>query len=83
MEISQDVNHRPIIFIRFNPDNYIKNNITITSCWKYNKNGSMSIKNSKKDEWNLRLNTLSQTINYWIENKSEKIINNIYLFYDN
>jgi len=24
MEISKDVNHRPIIFIRFNPDNYFK-----------------------------------------------------------
>ena len=36
---------------------------------------------SKKEEWKMRLNTLSETIDYWIENKSERIINNIYLFY--
>jgi hypothetical protein len=24
MEISKDFNHRPIIFIRFNPDSYLK-----------------------------------------------------------
>jgi hypothetical protein len=82
MEISKDVNHRPIIFIRFNPDNYILNNRKITSCWKYNKNGTMGIKESKKEEWNTRLNILSETIDYWIENKSDKIININYLFYD-
>jgi hypothetical protein len=82
MEISQDVNHRPIVFIRFNPDQYISNKRNITSCWRYNKNGTMNIKDSKKEEWNTRLNTLSQTIDYWVENKTEKLINNIFLFYD-
>ena len=34
MQLSQDINHRPIIFIRFNPDEYISsNNEKITSCW--------------------------------------------------
>ena len=37
MQLSQDVNHRPIIFIRFNPDKYIKDGITVPSCWSYNK----------------------------------------------
>jgi hypothetical protein len=82
MELSKDVNHRPIIMIRFNPDNYNRNKIKITSCWKYNQNGSMSVKNCKKDEWKMRLNTLSQTIDYWLENKSEKTIHIIHLFYD-
>jgi len=82
MELSKDVQHRPIIFIRFNPDGYIKQNRKITSCWKYNKNGSMSIKQCKKEEWKMRLNTLSETFDYWIENKSEKIINLIHLFYN-
>ena len=82
MELSKDVNHRPIIMVRFNPDNYIRNKIKITSCWRYNQNGSMSVKNCKKDEWKMRLNTLSQTIDYWLENKSEKTIHIIHLFYD-
>ena len=38
MELSQDLNHRPIIFIRFNPDNYLDNNKNITSCWNINGN---------------------------------------------
>ena len=33
MEISQDVGHRPIVFIRFNPDDYEDNGKKITSCW--------------------------------------------------
>ena len=37
MEISTDFGHRPIVFIRFNPDSYIKNNVKITSCWNVNK----------------------------------------------
>ena len=38
MEISRDIGHRPLIFIRFNPDQYIDNkNNKITSCWKLNK----------------------------------------------
>jgi hypothetical protein len=82
MELSKDVGYRPIIFIRFNPDNYIKDNRKITGCWRYNKNGSMTVKECKKEEWITRLNTLSQTFDYWIENRSEKIINLIYLFYD-
>ena len=38
MELSQDVGHRPIIFIRFNPDQYFDiNNKKIASCWSYSK----------------------------------------------
>ena len=33
MELSQDLGHRPIIFIRFNPDDYLIKNKNITSCW--------------------------------------------------
>ena len=34
MEISQDVGHRNIVFIRFNPDDYIRADGTkVTSCW--------------------------------------------------
>ena len=39
MELSQDVGYRPIIFIRFNPDNYKTNLKNITSCWGLNKKG--------------------------------------------
>ncbi len=32
MELSLDVNHRPIVFIRFNPDEYTENDVKTTSC---------------------------------------------------
>lgn len=84
MELSQDVNFRPIVFIRFNPDDYLINDKNITSCWGQNKQGICTIKKSKKKEWNERLNLLKEKIEFYSkeENKSEKTIEMIHLFYD-
>ena len=68
MEISQDLGHRPCIFIRFNPDKYIKNNKVIASCWKVNKKGICVVRDKKK--WLYRLDILKERINYWINNKN-------------
>jgi len=81
MEISQDIGFRPIIFIRFNPDDYIINDKKITSCWGQNGNGIMCIKNSKKKEWNERLQKLKETVTYWLTNVSEKTIEIDYLYF--
>ena len=84
MELSKDLHHRPIIFIRFNPDDYIDNNNKITSCWGLDGNGICCVKKSKKNEWVERLNILKDTVDYWIndEHKTDKIIEVIELFYD-
>jgi hypothetical protein len=84
MELSQDVDHRPIIFIRFNPDDYKSDDKTISSCWCINKNGLCSVKKSKEKEWNERLNNLKNTITYWLNpnNMTNKIIEIIQLYYD-
>jgi len=84
MEISQDLGHRPIIFIRFNPDDYLDKNTNITSCWTYNKYGISIIKKFKTKEWNDRLYKLENEIKYWSspENVTLKTINIINLFYD-
>jgi hypothetical protein len=84
MEISQDTGHRPIIFIRFNPDDYKDNGKNITSCWGNNKKGICVVKKSKQNEWKERLNILEETINYWLmpENIIDKTIEIIELFYD-
>ncbi len=84
MLLSQDVNHRPIIFIRFNPDDYNTKTEKITSCWKNNKLGICTIKKTKKIEWNRRLESLKSQIEYWInpENKTDKTVEVIHLFYD-
>jgi hypothetical protein len=83
MELSQDLGHRPIIFIRFNPDDYT-NEINITSCWMQDKKGICVVKKSKKEEWIQRLNELEKHIKYWInpKNITNKTIEIIQLFYD-
>jgi len=82
MELSQDLEHRPIVFIRFNPDDYTKDGINVSSCWARNKNGICVVKKSKSNEWTNRLNSLGETIEYWLKNKTDKTIETIQLFYD-
>jgi hypothetical protein len=82
MELSQDLGHRPIVFIRFNPDDYEKDGTNITSCWGQDKKGICVVKKSKKDEWTQRLNALEEQINYWLVNTTNKTIEIIQLFYD-
>ena len=81
MELSQDLGYIPIVFIRFNPDDYKIDGKVISSCWTYNKKGLCVIKKSKENEWLQRLKVLEEQINYWIkfENKTIEIIE---LFYD-
>jgi len=84
MELSQDLGHRPIVFIRFNPDDYEKNGTNISSCWGKDGHGFCVVKKSKKSEWIQRLNTLKEQIEYWINpiNMTNKTIETIQLFYD-
>jgi hypothetical protein len=82
MELSQDLGHRPIVFIRFNPDDYEKNGTNITSCWGRDKKGICVVKKTKKNEWMKRLQSLEEQINYWIINRTDKTIETIQLFYD-
>jgi hypothetical protein len=84
MELSKDLQHRPIIFIRFNPDDYKKNNQNITSCWGIDGNGICSIKKTKLKEWKERLDALCLQIDYWLnpQNITDKTIETIQLFYD-
>ena len=80
MELSQDLQHRPIVFIRFNPDKYTdKDGKIIKSCWKMNKLGVLTI--SKQKEWCNRLIDLKNEIRYWIENNAEKTVEIIQLFF--
>jgi hypothetical protein len=84
MELSQDLGHRPIIFIRFNPDDYLQEETKISSCWGITKQGICVVKKTKQKEWTERLNTLENQIEYWInpDNTTDKTIETIQLFYD-
>ena len=82
MEISQDVGHRPIVFIRFNPDNYVdKDGKKISSCWKVNGYGVMQVSKTKIVEWEERIKELLSQIQYWVDNTTEKTVETIELFY--
>jgi hypothetical protein len=82
MLLSQDVGHRPIVFLRFNPDNYIDEaGNKIKSCWKYNKSGIMTMAKNKKKEWEERIKVLQFQVAYWINNINTKTVEIIELFY--
>ncbi len=81
MELSQDLGHRNIIFIRFNPDDYINDKgVKVKSSWHSSKSGILQIQN--KHEWNERLIILKNCIHYWVENKTDKLIEVIQLYYN-
>lgn len=82
MELSQDLQHRPIVFIRFNPDDYInQDGQYVKSCWKLNKNGVLQIAKTKQNEWRERIETLKRQIQYWIDNPTSKTVEIVELFY--
>ena len=83
MQLSQDVGHRPIVFIRFNPDAYMKDGIKVKSCWGLTpKQGICVVKTPA--EWEMRLTALEEQIKYWMDplNVTNKTIESIQLFYD-
>ena len=82
MLLSQDLGHRHIVVIRFNPDAYkTTQGERVPSCWKLNKLGVVRIPKDQQNAWNDRLQQLLDTIQYWIENESEKQIEIVELFY--
>jgi hypothetical protein len=82
-ELSLDLQCRPIVFIRFNPDAYInQEGKQIKSCWKLNKTGITQIIPEKQKEWGERINSLKQKIEYWIYNyPTNNLIEIVELFY--
>ena len=85
MQISQDLDHRSIVFIRFNPDDYINSKgIKMKSSWVLNKKGLLVIPDENKNNWNIRLQSLNNQIKYWInpDNKTDKMLEIIELYYD-
>ena len=85
MQLSQDVSHRPLIMIRFNPDEYTDaNGENVSSCWGMNKLGLCVVKKSKEKEWESRLERLREQVEYWTnpDNATEKTVEIVELFYD-
>ncbi len=63
---------RPIVFIRFNPDNYKKNGNVIPACFQKNTNGKLQLVH--EEDWNVRLDKLRQEIeNVMIQNDCKDV----------
>ena len=83
MLLSRDFAHTSIVLIRFNPDKYTKNNIIIPSPWSITpKKGWPILIKKYINDWNNRLLTLKNTIDYWYINKTDKTLEEIKLFFD-
>jgi len=82
MELSQDLAHRPMVLIRFNPEKYKKDGAIVSSCWGNNEKGVCVVKKPK--EWKERLSVLEKNIQYWLDpsNITNKTIEIIQLFYN-
>ncbi|QIG60144.1 hypothetical protein [Dishui Lake large algae virus 1] len=85
MELFRDAGSRPMVIIRFNPDQYydIKEK-SVSSCWGYTKDkGLCYVKDNKKKEWAQRLEGLRTAIQLQIKyTGNRKEVDVIHLFYD-
>ena len=77
MELSEDIAHRPMVFIRFNPDG----NSDGPSCWGVDGNGLAIVKKKRAVEWQKRLAALTAKINFWKVTIPDKTVELIKLFY--
>ena len=82
MQISQDVGHRPLVFIRFNPDAYVdQDGAKVRSCWTYTKQGLATVPSTRRKEWDARIQRLVDTIRHWFANTTEKTVEVVELYY--
>lgn len=80
MRISQDIDHRPLVVIRFNPDSYCDGDKTVRSCFSHTKQGLLAVK--YPNEWDHRLSKLKQEIQNYIDITATKTLTVLSLFYD-
>lgn len=82
MQLSTDVGHRPIVFIRFNPDDYVDaDGLKHTSCFGIDKQGVTTVKKCKLLEWEQRLSTLRGTVGHWMRDRTPKTVEVVSLFF--
>ena len=79
MELSQDVDHRPIVFIRLNPDSYTLNDKRMKGSFSLTKaTGELKV---VKKEFNKRLNSLIESVEKYMTTEPDKTILVEYLYF--
>lgn len=78
MELSQDLNHRSIVFIRVNPDSYKINDKRYKGCFSLSKTGVLQCNNKLLNE---RIGAVIEKINYHKNIIPDKSITIEYLYF--
>ena len=79
MQIFQDLGNKPLVLIRFNPDNYTDSSgKKRTGCFKTTKTVGYKI---NEKEWSSRTNELIIQINHFLKCAPKKEVREIRMFY--
>ncbi len=82
MEISRDLCHRPLVFIRFNPDGYQNaSGAQQPGCWRVNGFGACSI--SDAAQWTQRTEHLLEVVRKWLDTPTDKTLTVESLYFSN
>ena len=82
MEISKDLGHCPVVFIRFNPDAYVNGEgVKVMSPWRQNSVGAITVMKSHQAAWDERLAVLEEMTRYWLTRTPERMVETVELFY--
>ena len=80
MKLSQDVAHRPLVVIRFNPDAYrTRDGVRHKSCFGLDGNGRVVVTNHV--DWQNRLSCLKKTVEHWTTARTSKVLEVVPLFF--
>ena len=79
MEIFQNLNNRPLVMIRFNPDNYTKKSVKVKGCFEYDEKNRLLV---NEKEWKVRSEKLLSTLIYHLNNIPTKDYTEVCLFFD-
>ncbi len=81
-EICEDLGHRPLVFVRFNPDRYKdEHGRNVLSPWRTNIFGLFTVCNKWKDAWDARLDKLRQTVDMNSSSMEDKDYEVVHLYY--
>jgi hypothetical protein len=86
MELSKDIGERPMVIIRFNPDEYfcLTTQQQVKSCWtRHGTTGLVHVSRNNRTRWNQRLERLQEAVEYWTQEAhcTDKTVEEVHLFY--
>jgi hypothetical protein len=86
MQLSQDIGERPMVIIRFNPDEYfcLTTQTQVKSCWtRHGTTGLVHVSRNNRTQWNQRLERLQEAVEYWTQEAhvTDKTVEEVHLFY--